>query len=127
MNIIGLVRDIQPSKPQPQLELYLAQADRSRLPQGSKAPIVLEVAGTQHSGTICTANANPPYLHHGLTSGGKPSNTTKLLIALGVAEKARLEFAVASSGVLRLVRVIDPGKWRAGNEPGERGLRALPT
>ena len=125
MRIPGNIRDIQPNQARPTLELYFKK-DRSALPNGERAAIVLELDGTRWHGTVNSANSNnSPYVHTNLSrdDGGRRSGTD-VFLALGLAENAQLEFELTNTNNLQLTRIVDRGRWRAGNSPEERSVRA---
>jgi hypothetical protein len=123
--IRGNIRDIQPNKPSPTLELSFSNQDRSRLPQGARARISLVLNKATWRGTINSVNKNPPYLHTHLTdsSGGK-ATATQVFIKEGLIENAIVIFALSGDDTLRLIKVESHGQWRPGNEPDVRSARA---
>jgi len=121
MRILGDVHDIEPKQARPRLELY-SKKDRPALPAGERAPIVLDLNGTHWHGTINSANSNNyPYVHTYLSrDDGVRRSCTEVFLALGLAENAQLEFELTDTNNLRLTRIIDVGRWRAGNSSAER-------
>ncbi len=125
MVIQGQVCDIQPNNPKPTLELNFHAKYRNALPQGARTAITLNLNGTQWYGTINSSGSNRPFLHIRLSqNSGKPVKCTQVFLELGLAEKAILDFECEPHATLRLVKIVDHGKWRPGNEPGKRGKRA---
>ena len=121
MMIRGRIRDIQPRQARPTLELYFDAKDRSALPQGTRAGITLDLNGKRWHGTINSTGRNAPYLHTNLSQdSGDRSTATQVFLGLGLAEEAVLDLACEPDATLRLVRIADSGRWRAGNEPGRR-------
>ncbi len=123
MTIKGYVRDRQPNKKQPALELYFNDRDRSALPKGAREPIVLDLNGVCWEGTINTTNptnpTNPPYVHTFLTRGHGLVRCTEVFLKLELVENAQIEFDLQGS-TLRLISIPNKGHWRLGNEPHER-------
>jgi hypothetical protein len=118
MKIKGYVRDREPNKKWPVLELYFK--DRSALPQGDREPIELDLNGVRWQGTINSTNAsNKPYVHSSLHAGSKQSSCSEVLLNLGLAENAQIEFDLTGN-TFRLTSIIDKGHWRPGNAPHER-------
>lgn len=120
--LVGTVVDIQPNKDRPTLELRFSREDAECLPSQNKARIDLTLDGVQWQGTLGITASNPPYVHTNLQSKGASRSMTELLRALGVKERGRLEFECLGRGSLRLVSVLDKGRWREGNETGARAL-----
>ncbi len=121
MVIQGRVRDIQPRRAQPTLELSFNAKDRSALPQGARAGISLNLNGKRWHGTINSSGRNPPYLHTRLSqNSGITFTCTQVFLGLDLAEGAILDFECEPGATLRLVRIVNTGKWRSGNEPGNR-------
>ena len=124
MLIRGYVHDIQPNQASPTLELYFKE--RSAFPRGTRVPVTLELDGAHYSGTMNTANSNPPYLHTKLArSDGRRRTCTDVLLELELAENAELEFEISNKETYRLTRIINKGKWRLGNAPHERSVRTV--
>jgi hypothetical protein len=122
MIILGRIRDIQPNQRRAVLELSFDAKDRRSLPQGSRKDITLDINGSRWHGTINSNNTNPPYLHSPLVSDhGRRSNCTTVFLEQQLAEGAVLEFDLQPPATLRLARVVSFGRWRAGNEPHQRG------
>lgn len=118
MTIKGYVRDREPNKKQPALELYFN--DRSALPKGDREPIVLDLNGVCWHGTINSINpTNPPFVHTFLTRGVTKTRCNEVLLNLGLAENAQIEFDL-NGNTFRLMSVVDKGCWRPGNAPHER-------
>lgn len=124
MVIQGDLRDIQPKQARPTLELCFKK-DRSLLPSGERAAIVLNLECNPWHGTMNSANSdNPPYVHTNLTHrDGTSRSCTEVFLGLGLAENARLEFELTNTNNLRLTRILDKGSWRSGNAPHERVAR----
>jgi hypothetical protein len=71
MVIVGRIRDIQPNKSHPTLELNFCTEDRRAFPQGTRAEIVLDLKGARWHGTMRTDHPNnPPYFHTHLRRDG---------------------------------------------------------
>ena len=110
--ILGTLRDIQPSKPKPTLELSFSLADASRLPKGLKAAIDFEVARTVWKGTIYNNGKRRPYVHTRLVGEHETaSSCTDVFENLGLAHDGEVEFRVSASGVLSFVRIVRRGAW----------------
>jgi len=94
------------------------------LPRGNREPIVLDLQGVRWHATLNSANSNnPPYVHSSFKrDDGIRFVCTDVFLKLGLAEKAQLEFELNAND-FRLIRVVDNGKWRIGNEPGRRSLK----
>jgi hypothetical protein len=111
MVIRGRVRDIQPRKAQPTLELNFEAKDRNALPQGTRAGITLNLNGKRWHGTINSSGRNPPYLHTRLRQdSGITSTCTQVFLGLDLAEGAMLDFACEPDATLRLAKIVNPGK-----------------
>lgn len=128
MYIIAQTQDIQRKLPKPTLEIFFQRSELSRLPQGDREPITLIVEGVAWSGSICTTNNNRPYLHQPIHASSGKSSTTKLLVGLGVGDRAELRFEVVERAVLRLDRVVNRGHVReAGSAPSAlRQIQSVP-
>ena len=124
MMIRGYVRDIQPSQPRPSLELYFDGRDRSALPRGDRATIVLDLDGVRWHATInSTHGTNKPYVHTWLTKDdGNRMRCTEAFLRLGLAENAQIEFELKGD-TFRMVSIYEKGQWRRGNAPHERTVR----
>ena len=120
--IVGGIRDIQPKKKAPTLELFFGREDAGKFPAQNRSPMSIEIDGVVWSGTIGIKPKNPPYFHTGLESKASRSTVTEVLRRLGVKENGRLEFELVAPGKLTLTRVLEHGRWRAGNETGVRAL-----
>jgi hypothetical protein len=126
MVILGHLRDIEPNKPWPRLELYFDEKWRRVFPQGKRVGITLVLGEVRWHGTMNSTNPrNPPYLHTRLSrdDAGTTSTCTEVFLALGLAEGARLEFQLEGQAVLRLLSIPNKGQWRPGNELHERSSR----
>ncbi len=121
VEILGKVRDIEPNKDKPSLELFFDPADADCFPAEHRGEVTLRHDGGQLQGTVGLTDTNPPYLHAGLRDGASKAkmNVTSWLRALGVMEGARLRFRVRRRGDLELIEVVDRGAWRT-----QRGQRA---
>jgi hypothetical protein len=118
MKIKGYVRDREPNKKQPVLELYFK--DRSALPQGNREPIELDLSGVCWQGTINSTNpTNDPFVHTFFTRGPNRTHCNEVLLNLGLEENAQIEFDLTGN-TFRLTSIIDKGHWRPGNAPHER-------
>lgn len=125
MIIKGHLQDLDASQLRPRLELYFASRDRPVLPKGERAGVVLDLGGDCWRGTMNSANGNRPYVHTMLThDSGLSSTCTAVFLQLGWVERAELEFDLTDSRTFHLTRVVDAGRWRAGNAPQERAARA---
>src|SRR5262245_41068864 len=124
MKIRGYVLDIQPNQPHPSLALYFGKEHRPLLPQGKRESIVLEFGQRRWHVTLNSVNpTNDPYVHTTfLGEHGTASNSTDVLLGLGLAEKAELEFDLNDRKELRLMRIVYEGKWRPGNALHERSV-----
>jgi hypothetical protein len=121
MKIMGYVRDREPNKKWPVLELYFRSNNRSALPQGDREPIELDINGVRWQGTINSTNpTNKPYVHSSLHAGSKQSSCSEVLLNLGLAENAQIEFDLTGENTFRLVSIVNKGQWRPGNAPHER-------
>jgi len=119
--ILGTLKDIQPNKPKPTLELSFSRADASRLPAGRKAYIVLEIGQTLWNGTICNEGARRPYVHTNLVDGlGTKSSCTEVFTKLGLAHDGEVEFRISGAGALGFVRIVQKGTWPPGRERDRR-------
>ena len=128
MVIRGRVRDIQPNKARPTLELYFDAKYRSALPHGKRVVITLDLSGERWQGTINSSGNHPPYFHtHLSTDTGITYTCTQVFLNVELAEGAILDFVSETDTVLRLERIVDHGKWRFGNEPGKRKARGQST
>jgi len=118
MTVKGYVRDREPNKKEPSLELYFDF--NSALPQGDREPIVLDLYGTCWEGTINSVNpTNRPFVHTFLTRGSTRTRCNEEFLKLGLAENAVLHFELEGN-TFRLLRIVDKGRWRPGNAPHER-------
>jgi hypothetical protein len=116
--ILGSLKDIQPNRPKPTLELSFSRADASCLPQGRQASIVLEIGRTTWNGTLCTDGTRRPYVHTYLEHGlAKRLTCTAIFRALELAHESEVEFRIAGTGVLTFVRIVRPGAWPPNREP----------
>jgi hypothetical protein len=116
--IRGSLKDIQPNRPKPTLELSFSRADASCLPQGRQASIVLEIGRTTWNGTLCTDGTRRPYVHTYLEHGlAKRLTCTAIFRALELAHESEVEFRIAGTGVLTFVRIVRPGAWPPNREP----------
>lgn len=123
--IRGKIGDIQPNRERPTLELTFNSKDRQHLPQGSRAQISFDFNGKVLKGTINSSDNRRPYVHTHLTEGSQQISTcTQVFLNMGLIEGAIIDFEILPDKILRLFRVVDSGKWRAGNEPKKRKFRS---
>jgi len=123
--IRGQIRDIQPNKERPTLELSFSSKDSHLLPQGARAVIILDLNGKFLRGTINSSGRNSPYIHTRLTNEFQQTLTcTQVFLNLCLIEGAIIDFEYSQHKILRIYKVIDSGKWRIGNEPEKRKLRS---
>ncbi len=123
ISITGRLQDLQPSKAKPVLELAFGKQERPHLPPEHKDQIVLILDGVRWRGTIGLKSGNT-YVHTQLQHGTRRKRVTELMMEMGLAEGASLQFEVEEPGTLRLVGILDRGAWRPGGHPKERSDRA---
>jgi hypothetical protein len=126
VEILGRVRDIQPSKDAPTLELYFDRQDADCFPTENRGSVALSHGGEDWRGTIGITGNNPLYLHTTLTNVADKVAVTHWLRQVGVQEGGSLRFRVHARGRLQLLEVVDVGSWREANNYGVRAewLRA---
>ena len=119
-SILATLKDIQPNRPKPTLELSFSALDASRLPQGADAHIAIEIEGAVWKGTIFNNGKRRAYVHTRLKNEhGKPLSCTEVFEAIGMAHDAALEFEITNDRILRLARIVRHGAW----PPGRRTSR----
>jgi hypothetical protein len=109
---LGTVRDIQPNKPIPWLELCLPRdlKRRYRWHHGQEILLLLD-AGDPWRGTVGSKSPGHLYVHTGVERRGKKERMPDLLLAMGVAPGAELEFGMPSPMELRLLTIKKQGHF----------------
>ncbi|MEE9391938.1 MAG: hypothetical protein V3W41_05495 [Planctomycetota bacterium] len=100
--IIGHIRDIQPNKKTPHLELYFDRRDSSSLPHGDKEPVDLFFGQEKWRGTIRTTTSNPPYFHTSFEGVSGRLRGSDLFPRFGFKAGDDLTFEVLAVGELKL-------------------------
>lgn len=119
--IRGRIVDLQPNQDKPVLELNFKSSDKTFLPQGRRAELKLDLGeALLWHGTINSEHGSP-YVHtHLRGNNGERITCTDLFLRMGLAEKALLDFKRELDGTLRLIEIVDRGKWRDGTAGGQR-------
>jgi hypothetical protein len=121
MQIIGTVKNIQPTAPKPNLELAFPRGESGRLAGGHKTPITLLIGDVRWRGTMRNDGSRDAYVHTRLhNDDGRAATCTEILTELGVGHEARLRFELVASDTLRLDQIIHPGGRPARRDAAER-------
>lgn len=112
---LGTIRDIQPNKPTPWLELCLPRELKRmyRWRHGQEILLYLD-SGKPWRGTLGSKSPGDLYVHTGVERGGTKERMPDLLLAMGVAPGAELEFGMPSPTELQLLAVRKQGHFPAG-------------
>jgi len=118
---VAQVRDIQPNRQNPILELYFVRELAKRCGWKHREPLELVLPdGVVWMATVGITPNNPPYLHTPIDRGHKTGRVPDLLLELELAPGARIEFSVEGGNRLHLLRIVDAGRWPEGRSPAER-------
>ena len=94
MELVGIVRDIQPNASRPQLELTFSRSDTSLVGKFSRRPIELVIQGPVWDGTLNSVADSSSCLQFPIGSAGEQMALTKL--GLGTSLEYRQLIAQAT-------------------------------